>query len=112
MPRATPGGGLVPDENENVASWEVDGIRYDVDLLDIDGIEWRDITSVTRLLQSQVMGQALLANEFEPVAALLWIVRRRTEGKKLKYEQVLKGLTYRSLRRIAAEEEGEAAPPD
>lgn len=111
MPQATPGGGLVPDESENVASWEVDGVRYDVDLFDIDGLEWRDITSVTRLLQSQVMGQALLANEFEPVAALLWIVRRRVD-KKVKYEQVLKSLTYRSLRRINAEEEGEAAPPD
>lgn len=97
------------DDTQHVA-WTVDGVRYDVDFYDIDGLEWRDIGRVTKLLQTQVMAQAIYSTEFEAVAAFIWIVRRRTEPG-LKYEDVLKTLSYNSLRR-PDDEESEPAPPD
>lgn len=91
------------------AAWTVDGVRYDVDFYDIDGVEWRDITKATNALQSQVMAQALYATEFDAVGAFIWIVRRRSEPD-LKYEDVLKTITYRSLRRVD-DGEGNPSPP-
>ncbi len=90
----------------NIVSWVVDGKRYDVDLHDIDGVEWRDITKATGLLQVSVMSQALIAKEFDSIGALLWIWRRRSEPD-LTFEDVLKGLTYRSL----TDQEGAKADP-
>ena len=81
----------------NIVSWEVDGKRWDVDLYDIDGIEWRDACRETRLTQRQVMYQALVIKDFDAIGALLWIVRRRIEPN-LTYDDVLRGLTYLSLR--------------
>lgn len=92
----------------NIVSWTVDGTRYDVDLADIDGVEWRDITRAVGMLQSQVLQQALLAKEFDCIGALLWIWRRRTEPE-LTYETVLKGLRYRTFER---NEDEATNPPD
>lgn len=82
-------------DDTNIVSWEVDGKRYDVDLNDIDGVEWRDITRTTGLIQTGVLTQALIAKEFDCIGALLWIWRRRSEPD-LTYEQVLRGLSYRT----------------
>lgn len=90
----------------NVVSWEVDGTRYDVDLYDIDGVEWRDINRVTGLIQTAAMHQALLVKEFNCIAAFLWIWRRRTDPD-LTYEDVLKSLSYRSF----TQKEDEASSP-
>lgn len=84
----------------NIVSWQVDGKRYDVDLYDVDGVEWRDACRETRLTQRQIMYQALVVKDFDAIAALLWIVRRRTEPS-LSYDDVLRGLTYLSLRNTA-----------
>lgn len=112
------------DKDTNVVSWVVDGKRYDVDLYDIDGVEWRDAGRETRLTQRQIMYQALVVKDFDAIGALLWIVRRRQEPE-LGYEDVLRGLTYLTLRNTAgglvhdepagedgpAAEEGEPANP-
>lgn len=103
----------------NVVSWVVDGKRYDVDLYDIDGIEWRDAGRETRLTQRQIMYQALVVKDFDAIGALLWIMRRRTEPD-LAYEDVLRGLTYLSLRNTAGglvndepgDDAGDAEPAD
>ena len=92
----------------NIVSWEVDGIRYDVDLNDIDGVEWRDITRAVGMLQTQVLQQALLAKEFDCIGALLWIWRRRGEPD-LTYEDVLRGLSYRTFTK---KEDEPTSPPD
>lgn len=95
-------------DNTNIVSWEVDGKRYDVDLNDIDGVEWRDITRAVGMLQTQVLQQALLAKEFDCIGAFLWIWRRRSDPD-LKYEDVLKGLSYRTF---TAKEDEPSDPPD
>lgn len=87
-------------EDTNVVSWVVDGKRYDVDLYDIDGLEWRDACREARLTQRQIMYQALVVKDFDAIGALLWIVRRRAEPA-LTYDDVLRGLTYLTLRNRA-----------
>lgn len=101
---------VAEEDRTHVAAWSVDGVRYDVDFDDIDGLEWREVTQRTRLFQSQLMAQALRFNEFEAVAAFIWIVRRRADPG-VKYDDILKSLTYRSLRRLD-DEEGEPNPPE
>jgi hypothetical protein len=98
----------MPDRNDNTVSWVVDGTQYDVDLHDIDGVEWRDITRATGLLQTAVMRQALIAKEFDAIGALIWIVRRRAEAG-LTYETVLRTLSYRSF---SETKEEPTSPPD
>jgi hypothetical protein len=92
----------------NIVSWTVDGTRYDVDLADIDGIEWRDITRTTGLLQTATLTQALIAKEFDCIAAFLWIWRRRTDPD-LTYEAVLRSLKYRTFEK---NEDEATSPPD
>jgi hypothetical protein len=87
-------------DDTNIVSWQVDGKRYDVDLYDIDGVEWRDAGRATGMTQRQIMYQALVVKDFDAIGALLWIVRRRAESG-LAYEDVLRGLTYISLRNTA-----------
>lgn len=94
------------DTDTNIVSWAVDGVRYDVDLYDIDGLEWRDITRATGLLQSTVMSQALIAKEFDAIGALIWIWRRRNEPD-LSFETVLKTLSYRTVK----DADGEPSDP-
>lgn len=96
----------MPDTN--VVSWVVNGVRYDVDLHDIDGLEWRDINRVTGLIQTAAMHQALIVKEFNCIGAFVWIWRRRSEPS-VSYEDVLKTLSYRTVER--AEDEA-TSPPD
>lgn len=92
----------------NVVSWEVSGTRYDIDLHDIDGLEWRDITRATGMTQGGVMRQALIVKEFDAIGALIWIWRRRSEPD-LTFEDTLKTLSYRTF----TDGEGEpTSPPD
>ena len=92
----------------NIVSWAVDGKRYDVDLFDIDGVEWRDIKRATRESQFEVLRLALDEKDFEAIGALLWVWRRREEPD-LTYETVLSGLTYRDLANTPVEES--SSPP-
>ena len=91
----------------NVVSWEVDGKRYDVDLNDIDGVEWRDITRAVGMLQLQVLNQALIAKEFDCIGAFIWVWRRRSEPD-LTYEDTLRTLSYSSF---VQKEDGPTNPP-
>jgi hypothetical protein len=83
-------------DDTNIVSWKVSGTRYDVDLHDIDGVEWRDIGRVTGLTQPAAMRQALVLKEFDCIGAFIWVWRRRAEPD-LKYEDVLRSLTYRTF---------------
>lgn len=96
-------------DDTNIVSWEVSGTRYDVDLYDIDGLEWRDITRATGMTQAGVMRQALIAKEFDAIGALIWIWRRRTEPD-LTFEATLKTLSYRTF--TDAQDEEPTSPPD
>ena len=91
----------------SIVSWTVNGTRYDIDLHDIDGVEWRDINRVTGLIQTAAMHQALVVKEFNCIGAFLWIWRRRTEPE-LTYEDVLKGLKYRTFEK---NDVGATSPP-
>ena len=95
-------------EATSIVSWTVNGKRYDIDLHDIDGVEWRDINRVTGLIQTAAMHQALVVKEFNCIAAFLWIWRRRSEPD-LTYDEVLKGLKYRTFER---NEDEPVDPPD
>lgn len=99
----------------NIVTWVIDGQRYDVDLFDIDGVEWRDVKRATGMGQNQLVYLAVEQVDLEAVAGFLWIWRRRQEPD-LKYEAVLKSLSFRSLPRqgeeaAAAEAAGSADPP-
>lgn len=96
------------DKDTNIVSWVVSGTRYDVDLYDIDGVEWRDINRVTGVTQAAAMRQALIPKEFDCIGAFIWIWRRRSEPG-LTYDEVLRSLTYRTFESVEDEPTG---PPD
>jgi hypothetical protein len=98
--------------DKNVVTWVIAGQRYDVDLFDIDGMEWRDAKRATGMSQNAIVFQALDAKDFESIAVLIWIWRRRTEPD-LAYESVLKGLSFGVLGFDDDDDEGTTAdPPD
>lgn len=80
-------------QKTNTVTWLIGDERYDVDLFDIDGLEWRDAKRATGMSQNAIVYSALDAKDFESIAAILWIWRRRTEPG-LEYEDVLKGLSF------------------
>jgi len=77
----------------NVVTWLIGDQRYDVDLFDFDGLEWRDAKRATGMSQNAIAYAALNDKDFEAIAAILWIWRRRTESG-LEYDTVLKGLSF------------------
>lgn len=93
----------------NIVSLLVDDKRYDIDLFDIDGLEWRDVRRATHMKAMEVVRAALHDTDLEAIAGLVWIWRRRTEPA-LTYEEVLKPLTLDSFG--AKDEETPADPPD
>lgn len=81
----------------SIVSWEVNGERVDLDLLDMTGIEWRDAKVASGYLSQPVLLQAaLLDKDLGAVAALLWVARRRTDPT-LAYETVLGALSIRAM---------------
>jgi hypothetical protein len=99
------------DIRTNVVNFRVDGVAYDVDLYDIDGTEWRDVKRATGMMRDELIVQAVTFKEFDCVAALLWIWRRRAEPE-LKYDEVLRALSLRAgLPAEGDEPEADAAPP-
>lgn len=96
---------------KNVITWLIGDARYDIDLFDIDGIEWRDAKRASGMQQGQLLALAVVEKDLEALAAILWIWRRRKEPK-LEYEDVLKGLSFGVLGSDdTAAEEGAADPP-
>ncbi len=93
-------GGRVADSS--LVSWTVNGKQVDLDLLDVNGVEWRDAKRVTGLPQSDLIGGALVAKDIEAIAALLWIARRR-DDPAIEYESILGALSIRSLQPVADE---------
>lgn len=77
----------------NVVTYLIDDQRYDIDLFDIDGVEWRDAKRAAGMSQNQLVYLAVEEKDLEAMAALLWIWRRRSEPA-LKYLEVLKGLSF------------------
>ncbi len=86
----------------------VDGQRHDIDITDIDGCEWAAVKKQTGLKPKTVIEDAV-DMDFEAVAALLWIVRRRTEPG-LVYDDVLRSLSLKAFHADGIED-GEADPP-
>lgn len=100
------------ERTKNVVTWLIGDKRYDVDLFDIDGLEWRDAKRATGMSQTAIVVNALDAKDFEAIAAILWLWRRRTEPG-LEYEAVLKGLSFGVLGTEDDAEDGSTAdPPD
>lgn len=95
-------------DRTNVVTWRIDGVDYAVDLYDIDGLEWRDAKRVTGLRQQEIVDRALGEKDWDAIAALIWVMRRREEPA-LAYEDVLKGLTYRAFMDDAGEDD--SLPP-
>ena len=87
----------------------VDGVPYVVETSDIDGLEWRDIKRETGMTPKQVIVQ-VAELDFEALAGLLWVVRRREE-KGLPYEKVLAGLSASVLSKDEDEDEADEVPP-
>lgn len=98
------------EQDTNVVTFAVGGKRYDVDLHDIDGVEWRDVRHATGMKAREVIRGALAMDDFEALAGLLWIWRRRSEPE-LAFIEVLSGLKFSEFG-DAGEEEQEADPPD
>ena len=91
------------EQSDTLLVWEVDGQRVEIDLLDIDGVQWRDAFVATGgMTQTVIQYGALALKEVAAIAALVWLAQRRDEPD-LKYEEVAGRLTLRSL-------EGEEVP--
>lgn len=71
----------------------VSGVPYVIEAADIDGLEWRDIKRATDGMTPKRVFQAAGEMDFEAIAALLWIVRRREEDG-LTLDAVLKTLSF------------------
>lgn len=86
------------DPTKNVVAFAVAGKAYEVDLFDIDGLEWRDARNASGLSQAEIVAGALNPSDlnFDALAALLWVWRRRDEAA-LTYEDVLGSLSYGAL---------------
>ncbi len=98
------------EQKTNIVSWRVGDHRYDIDLFDFDGIEWRDAKRATGMTQPALLTSALLEGDFEATAALVWLLRRRSEPT-LEYEDVLRSLSYGSTTREVGPGGGDADPP-
>lgn len=86
-----------PSVGESEAGWRINGELRVLDLLDIDGLEWRDAKAASGMSQAQLLSDAFVVPiEFEAVAAVLWVWERR-ETPELTYDQVLGSLSYKSL---------------
>lgn len=89
--------------DDPVVQITLDGETIDVDLLDIDGNEWCTVKRKLGLKPKQVFDDAQ-DMDFEAIAALVWLVKRR-EDPQVQYEEILSGLSMRSL--IDSDDEGE-----
>ncbi len=94
----------------NIVSWQVGDVRYDVDLHDFDGLEWRAAKQATGSHQEQIVLDALRFGDFDAIAALIWLWRRRDEPS-LTYEDVLASFSYRVGPKLLPPEDGDAGPP-
>lgn len=79
--------------------------RVDVDLSDINGLEWREVKKLTGMTPGQIMnaGGEL---DFEALGAVVWVVMKRDEPR-LVFESVLKKLSLRSFITPDAEDEAD-----
>lgn len=73
----------------------LDGETIDVDLFDIDGNEWATVKKQLKLKPRQVFEDAQ-DFDFEALAALVWIMKRR-DDPQVGYDEILSGLSMRSL---------------
>lgn len=83
----------------------LDGEKLAIDPMDIDGCEWRLAKKVTGLPAGKIM-QAATDMDFEAVAALVWLTKRR-DDRECEYEAVLSGLTLASFQDDDEDEEEE-----
>lgn len=83
-------------DNQLTLEITVDGVPYEIEAADIDGLEWRDIKRATDGMTPKQVFQAASEMDFEAIGALLWIVRRRDE-QGLTFDKVLKGLSFAAL---------------
>lgn len=74
----------------------VGGVAYLIEAADIDGLEWRDIKRATDGMTPKQVFQSAAEMDFEALAALLWVVRRREEPK-LTFDAVLKTLSFAAM---------------
>lgn len=73
--------------------------QWEIDLYDIDGIEWRDAKRASGYPNQIALLDAVLgAGDFDAVAALVWIWRRR-ESPDLSYVEVLRSFSYGAINR-------------
>lgn len=84
-----------------------DGKTYELDLMDMDGLEARAFREATGVPPSRAFNGDGALDELEVAAGIIWTVRRRTESS-LTYDDVLKSLSYKSFTPADGTEE----PPD
>ena len=94
----------------NIVGWRIEGRFFEIDLFDIDGLEWRDARRVTGLTREELIRRALEELDFEAVATFWWLARRR-DDPELDHEAVLREVSYRSFV-AGGPAEGDAAGPD
>ena len=84
----------------------LDGETVAIDPTDIDGCEWRLVKNETGMRPKAVF-EAVEEMDFEALAALVWIVKRR-DDPSLGYESVLSSLSIASF--VNDDAEGGEAP--
>lgn len=89
---------------------EYDGQVVELDINDVNGIEARDFREKVGVSfkTAFVQADAGTLDDLEPIAGLLWIVKRR-DKPELEYDEVLGAITYGS---IVSDEDETEAPPD
>lgn len=90
-------------EPSNIVTWELDGDPVDINLYSFTATEWRDARTATGLGSTALLTAALTLFELDAVAALLWLVLRRSEPD-LTYETVASKLTIASLGSLTSPE--------
>jgi hypothetical protein len=95
--------------------WRIDGKPFEINFSHLDGVEIRDAKNAAGLTQQQLVTNAWFG-EFDALAAVIWVLRRRDEPT-LSYEDVLKGLRFDNVEFVfgpdgkPAEEAEDADPP-
>lgn len=90
---------------------EYDGQVVELDINDVNGLEARDFRNKVGMSfkAAFVQADAGQLDDLEPIAGLLWIVKRR-DKPELEYDDVLASISYGSI--VTEDEDKTEEPPD